>query len=210
MLIGSAKPDESLLLKTTFGKAAASPLADLPGVVQADQSTTTSATLSLRRAQMAIEFFAAPHAAHMRVKSLKLDEIECASLRGHLTGAEVDLDFLRKKGDGYIQVQNPRFSGVQGSDLMLMCDSEHIWLNICMCPFSLTRLLFINLKRYEFYERVQVGRWKGCSPAHDLDSGCFQVRAERRVCHTQNRGRGGEKWHVKQPGRKHSAPRRRI
>lgn len=127
---GSARQDESLSLKTTFGNAAALPLADLPGVVQADQSKTATASLKLRRGQMGIELFVSPHTtAYLRVKSLKLDEIECASLRGHLTEAEVELDTVREKGEGHIEVKNPRFSGVQGSDMMLMHGCEHMWLN---------------------------------------------------------------------------------
>ena len=52
-----------------------------------------------------------------RVQSLKLDELELASLRGDLAEASCSLHFGSQTGRGKLALQAPRFSGLRGESL---------------------------------------------------------------------------------------------
>ena len=74
----------------------------------------SGACVSLRRGNMRCELRAGPSLAQATIKELPLDELELVSLRGVVQSAEVDLDFMRRKGTGSIELTQPRFSGVKG------------------------------------------------------------------------------------------------
>ncbi|KAK8601658.1 hypothetical protein V6N12_051487 [Hibiscus sabdariffa] len=57
------------------------------------------------------------HSAILEIRHLPLDELELASLRGTIQRAEIQLNFLKRRGHGILSVRRPKFSGVLGEVL---------------------------------------------------------------------------------------------
>ena len=80
-------------------------------------------SLSLRRGQLRCEATVAGAVSTASVASLRLDDLEVASLRGRLDEASLALDFEKRLGSGSLRVSAPRFSGLQGERL----SAEGVW-----------------------------------------------------------------------------------
>ncbi|CAI9094401.1 OLC1v1030130C2 [Oldenlandia corymbosa var. corymbosa] len=57
------------------------------------------------------------HSANLELRSLPLDELELASLRGSIQKAEIQLNFQKRRGHGVLSVLRPKFSGALGEAL---------------------------------------------------------------------------------------------
>ncbi|KAE8713962.1 hypothetical protein F3Y22_tig00110202pilonHSYRG00067 [Hibiscus syriacus] len=73
---------------------------------------------SLQRGQLKANICLRPlHSATLEIRHLPLDELELASLRGTIQRAEIQLNFLKRRGHGILSVLRPKFSGVLGEAL---------------------------------------------------------------------------------------------
>ena len=66
----------------------------------------------------------------MQVQSLKLDELELASLRGDLQEASCTLNFAAQTGRGKVSLLAPRFSGLRGESLSGGFRWERDWVRL--------------------------------------------------------------------------------
>ncbi len=57
----------------------------------------------------------------LRLANLALDELELASLRGHLAEASLDVNFDARMGRGALHVERPRYSGLQVRECVCVC-----------------------------------------------------------------------------------------
>jgi hypothetical protein len=88
-----------------------------PAVAAAASPSPARFELSLRRGQLRAEATVAGARSRVSVASLKLDDLEVASLRGRLDSADLELDLEARSGRGQLRVAAPRFSGLQGESL---------------------------------------------------------------------------------------------
>jgi hypothetical protein len=128
--------------ETTAGLAAVAVIADTdadqaaavaldaapPGVTSvaaqaAPSNQPARLSLSLRRGQLRCEATVAGAVSTASVASLRLDDLEVASLRGRLDEASLSLDSEKRQGSGSLRVSAPRFSGLQGERL----SAEGVW-----------------------------------------------------------------------------------
>ncbi|CAG9460725.1 unnamed protein product [Pedinophyceae sp. YPF-701] len=84
-----------------------------------DAAPQLGGEFKLTQGPMRVNASVNPAGSHARldVSGLPLDELELASLRGNLRELSVDLNFTERLGRGAIDVQNPKFSGVQGESV---------------------------------------------------------------------------------------------
>ncbi|KAK8683432.1 hypothetical protein V6N13_039493 [Hibiscus sabdariffa] len=75
-------------------------------------------SLSLQKGKLKANICLRPlHSAILEIRHLPLDELELASLRGTIQRAEIQLNFLKRRGHGILSVRRPKFSGVLGEAL---------------------------------------------------------------------------------------------
>ncbi|KAK9029590.1 hypothetical protein V6N11_026702 [Hibiscus sabdariffa] len=75
-------------------------------------------SFSLQKGQLRANVCLRPlHSATFEIRHLPLDELELASLRGTIQRAEIQLNFLKRRGHGVLSVLRPKFSGVLGEAL---------------------------------------------------------------------------------------------
>ncbi|KAG9459336.1 hypothetical protein H6P81_003844 [Aristolochia fimbriata] len=109
-LDATGRPDESLTLE----------IAGLlrPNVEEHLHKRTVS--VALQKGQLKFNVHYEPqHSTNLEVRYLPLDELELASLRGTIQRAELQLNFLKRKGHGMLNLVHPKFSGVVGESLDL-------------------------------------------------------------------------------------------
>lgn len=84
------------------------------------ESSKKGLSFSLERGHLRTNLQYRPgHSAKLEVRNLQLDELELASLRGAVHKADMSLNLLRRRGQGSLDVKQPRFSGLQGESLDL-------------------------------------------------------------------------------------------
>ncbi|XP_068647537.1 protein TIC236, chloroplastic [Aristolochia californica] len=109
-LDATGRPDESLTVEIT------GPLR--PNVEDNLQKRTV--LIALQKGQLKFNVHYQPqHSTNLEVRYLPLDELELASLRGTIQRAELQLNFLKRKGHGMLNLLHPKFSGVLGESLDL-------------------------------------------------------------------------------------------
>ncbi|KAG0581653.1 hypothetical protein KC19_4G269200 [Ceratodon purpureus] len=82
------------------------------------ESSRKGLSFSLERGHLRTNLQYRPgHSAKLEVRNLQLDELELASLRGAVHKADMSLNLLRRRGQGSLDVKQPRFSGLQGESL---------------------------------------------------------------------------------------------
>ncbi|KAL1097092.1 hypothetical protein V6Z11_D05G011700 [Gossypium hirsutum] len=75
-------------------------------------------SFSLQKGQLKANICLRPlHSATLKIRHLPLDELELASLRGTIQRAEIQLNFLKRRGHGILSVLRPKFSGLLGEAL---------------------------------------------------------------------------------------------
>ncbi|KAL1167323.1 hypothetical protein V6Z11_A05G011300 [Gossypium hirsutum] len=75
-------------------------------------------SFSLQKGQLKANICLRPlHSATLEIRHLPLDELELASLRGTIQRAEIQLNFLKRRGHGILSVLRPKFSGLLGEAL---------------------------------------------------------------------------------------------
>ncbi|MBA0806631.1 hypothetical protein Gohar_022500, partial [Gossypium harknessii] len=75
-------------------------------------------SFSLQKGQLKANICLRPlHSATLNIRHLPLDELELASLRGTIQRAEIQLNFLKRRGHGILSVLRPKFSGLLGEAL---------------------------------------------------------------------------------------------
>ncbi|GMJ15288.1 translocon at the inner-envelope membranes of chloroplasts236, EMBRYO DEFECTIVE 2410 [Hibiscus trionum] len=75
-------------------------------------------SFSLQKGQLKANICLRPlNSATLEIRHLPLDELEIASLRGTIQRAEIQLNFLKRRGHGVLSVLRPKFSGVLGEVL---------------------------------------------------------------------------------------------
>ncbi|KZV19901.1 hypothetical protein F511_32243 [Dorcoceras hygrometricum] len=104
----TGRPDESLAV-------------EIVGPLQSISEENLAGKLvsfSLQKGQMKAKACYRPfHSANLEIRHLPLDELELASLRGAISRAELQLNFLIRRGHGVLSVMRPKFSGVLGEAL---------------------------------------------------------------------------------------------
>ncbi|XP_075491996.1 protein TIC236, chloroplastic [Primulina tabacum] len=107
-LDATGRPDESLAV-------------EIVGPLQSISEENLAGKLlsfSLQKGQMKAKACYRPsHSANLEIRHLPLDELELASLRGAISRAELQLNFLIRRGHGVLSVMRPKFSGVLGEAL---------------------------------------------------------------------------------------------